>query len=1100
MKILSLKLKNINSLSGAWSIDFTTRGFADDGIFAITGKTGAGKTSILDAVSLALYGKTPRVEKFTDKVNDVMTRNTNDCYSEIAFEIGGKIWKSSWKQERKRNGSLKPVNRQIADASNRIHADQLRSCDSKIVEILGLTFEQFTKVIMLAQGNFAAFLQADKNDKGELLEQITGTEIYGEISRKVFERSKLEYVKLERIEHEIEAIKILSEDEIETLNREIVQLIAEKKQIDADIQIIETSQKWLADIENLQKQTVEAKQKLSVLAQNVEFAGKMFEQSQETLNAAKTEKENCEKILVKVRELDTKIAEKDKLLAPINQIISELEKTKTTSTKTFEIQKEKLVEIQDILQKRQDWGLQNTRYELLTEQFAAIENLHLHNSNLLNDFSVKKNDFERAKTDLKSQISIFQNAINQFIEHEKALDAKERELKKKKEELAAILSGKETGALLEEKDKITKIGLQIKYLLEAEISIFENQNEKNRYSEFIAPSENLAKQLSKTISDNKTISEHVKNQIELLEQNIRFAKTIKSFDDHRKSLEKGKPCPLCGAVEHPFALGNTPVTDGQEAKLTNMKTQEKNIADAILQDEKKHAKLIADMNNALKNKEKADKDMSENIKKRDAILDIIKRLKFTELQNYNSDYLRHDHRINLLKEIQKQKRDAYRQIDAMLTKATDSEKLLKKLQDEEIPRLQDAKRAAEKTKSEALTRQKLMEQDLENKSKVAVEAEKKYSVKNSELMKIFAGYGVINIEALKKCLDNWNSNRKAIEDLKEKINGLEKSLALTNSEIANTQLQIDAKKTEKQGFETEKQSLSAERHNLFGDKGAEEEEKRVKDLFEKAERTKTEAEKSKINAVTEIEKNKAVITEKEKELTEKRNENITDKTLEQLRFEHALKKQQGDALSQKTGAHSQTLKFNEENLQINSKKLEQKLLQEQVCSKWRILNDLIGSLDGKKYRDFVQALTFEHLLDLANCQLQKMSERYILKRVGDTANPFELSVIDKFQNYEVRTAKNLSGGENFIVSLSLALGLASMASKNMKIDTMFIDEGFGTLDTDYLDIALSALSNLQNEGKLIGIISHLSELKERIATHIEIIPDGNGHSRIEVRG
>ena len=164
------------------------------------------------------------------------------------------------------------------------------------------------------------------------------------------------------------------------------------------------------------------------------------------------------------------------------------------------------------------------------------------------------------------------------------------------------------------------------------------------------------------------------------------------------------------------------------------------------------------------------------------------------------------------------------------------------------------------------------------------------------------------------------------------------------------------------------------------------------------------------------------------------------------------------------------------------------------------MNELIGSAEGNKYRNFAQALTFEYLIGFANQQLQKMSERYILKRVADAANPFDLYVIDKYQNCEERTAQNLSGGEKFIVSLSLALGLANMASKNMKIDTLFIDEGFGTLDSDYLDVALSALANLQNEGKLIGVISHLTELKERITTHIEVIPNSNGHSRVEVRG
>ncbi|KXK41219.1 MAG: SMC domain-containing protein, partial [Bacteroidetes bacterium OLB11] len=129
---------------------------------------------------------------------------------------------------------------------------------------------------------------------------------------------------------------------------------------------------------------------------------------------------------------------------------------------------------------------------------------------------------------------------------------------------------------------------------------------------------------------------------------------------------------------------------------------------------------------------------------------------------------------------------------------------------------------------------------------------------------------------------------------------------------------------------------------------------------------------------------------------------------------------------------------------------------------------------------------------------QNLSDRYILNMSKDNSTPFELSVIDKYHNGLERTAQNLSGGEKFIVSLSLALGLSKMASKNMRIDTMFIDEGFGTLDSDYLDIALNTLSNLQSEGKIIGIISHLTELKERIATHIEIVQIGNGHSKIMI--
>ncbi|MCX8473914.1 MAG: AAA family ATPase, partial [Sediminibacterium sp.] len=166
MKILNLKLKNINSLYGENEIDFTKPVFTNDGLFAITGKTGAGKSSILDAITLALFGRTPRVD-ISGSENAVMTRGEKDCYAEITFEINGKKWKSSWKQERTRTGTLKPVHRLISDFENKIIADQVRTCDLEIVNILGLSFEQFTKVILLAQGSFAAFLQAEQKEKGK---------------------------------------------------------------------------------------------------------------------------------------------------------------------------------------------------------------------------------------------------------------------------------------------------------------------------------------------------------------------------------------------------------------------------------------------------------------------------------------------------------------------------------------------------------------------------------------------------------------------------------------------------------------------------------------------------------------------------------------------------------------------------------------------------------------------------------------------------------------------------------------------------------------------------------------------------------------------
>ena len=164
------------------------------------------------------------------------------------------------------------------------------------------------------------------------------------------------------------------------------------------------------------------------------------------------------------------------------------------------------------------------------------------------------------------------------------------------------------------------------------------------------------------------------------------------------------------------------------------------------------------------------------------------------------------------------------------------------------------------------------------------------------------------------------------------------------------------------------------------------------------------------------------------------------------------------------------------------------------CRRWDNLHILIGSADGKKYRNFAQGLTFEMMVFNANQQLDKMTDRYLLIR--DTEQPLELNVVDKYQAGEIRSTKNLSGGESFIVSLALALGLSKMASRKVRVDSLFLDEGFGTLDEAALETALDTLANLQQNNKLIGIISHVPALKERISTRINILPASGGKSTI----
>jgi len=203
-------------------------------------------------------------------------------------------------------------------------------------------------------------------------------------------------------------------------------------------------------------------------------------------------------------------------------------------------------------------------------------------------------------------------------------------------------------------------------------------------------------------------------------------------------------------------------------------------------------------------------------------------------------------------------------------------------------------------------------------------------------------------------------------------------------------------------------------------------------------------------------------------------------------------------LQQEIGGIRQRLKDNEDLKQRHQERALAIDSQKREYSRWDLLHALIGSADGKKYRNFAQGLTFEMMIGHANRQLQKMTDRYLLIR--DDAQPLELNVIDNYQAGEIRSTKNLSGGESFIVSLALALGLSHMASKNVRVDSLFLDEGFGTLDEEALDTALETLAGLQQDGKLIGVISHVLALKERISAQIQVSPQAGGRSVISGPG
>ena len=261
MRILGVRFKNLNSLVGEWQIDFTHPAYASDGIFAITGPTGAGKTTIMDAVCLALYGSTPRLGKVTKSGNEIMSRQTGECFAEVTFETGKGRYRCHWSQRRahkKPDGELQQARHEIADAdSGQVLESKINQVGEFIETVTGMDFGRFTQSMLLAQGGFAAFLKASPNERSPILEQITGTEIYSQISILVHERRATEQEKLRLLEAELKGIRILGEEEERELQNRLKEKQGREAELAGQLKELPRALAWLQRMAALEKELAE---------------------------------------------------------------------------------------------------------------------------------------------------------------------------------------------------------------------------------------------------------------------------------------------------------------------------------------------------------------------------------------------------------------------------------------------------------------------------------------------------------------------------------------------------------------------------------------------------------------------------------------------------------------------------------------------------------------------------------------------------------------------------------------------------------------------------------------------------------------------------
>ena len=1073
MKILELRFKNLNSLYGEWLIDFTDPEYESNGIFALTGPTGAGKSTILDAICLALYGATPRLGKITKSGNEIMSRQTGECYAEVLFESQSGRFRCHWEQRRARKkaeGKLQDQEHQISNADTKKPIETKKSLVSGVIEEkTGMDFDRFTRSILLAQGGFDTFLKADAEQKSKILEQITGTEIYSEISRRVHERQRDERDKLNLLQAETSGIVILETEQ----EKEIQQLLDAKQKQEKELsaKTTETGKaiSWLTTIEGLTNEiqslsgeASELKTKfedfkpernklvLAIKASSLEgkyatltairkhqsddyTALKKGEDALPELKASATKQVDCleaaEKLTAKCKEELKKTSPLIKKIRSLDQKIADQEKAVSESSETCSKEKEKIEKDKQARVKEQDKRGESEKSLKTAEEYLK----------------------EHAEDEwLISGLAGIEEQFTNLLAGQKEITQKKADLKDTNH--AKVEVSKKLDAASEQCD------LSKKDLKKASMNL---QQGKTALSELLG---------------GKLLREY-RTEKESLLREMAYINKIEKLEDHRSKLEDGKPCPLCGSSEHPFVEGEIPVPDEIEEKiksLTKLITMAEDHEAAIKIMEKaenearnhlnESEKLESTTANAKKTAEKSLVRLKDDLSKLQAGFGELKLTVLGKLQPLGiTEFPESD--LSLLLDSLKSRLKAWQE---HAKQKTETEKELASI-DSEIKGLNKVIETQNKALIE--TQEKL--ERLKKEYAVRLdEREKLYGDKKPDVEETRLNEAIENAENVER------NTRKLNVEWQEKLVITIKSIETLKKGIEQRESVLDKEKKtysaalEQIGFSDEKQFLEARL------------------TIDERETLSSQAKKLD-DAQTEL---KARKKDRETRLSTEIEKKTTEKTLEELElqlkeYEKSLKELRDAIVTFKHKLIENTKA--KERIKEKRSAIE---AQTKECHRWEKLHGLIGSVDGKKYRNFAQGLTFEVMVSHANLQLEKMTDRYLLIR--DEEQPLELNVVDNYQAGEIRSTKNLSGGESFIVSLTLALGLSKMASRKVRVDSLFLDEGFGTLDEEALETALETLSGLQQDGKLIGIISHVSALKERISTQISIAPVSGGRSSL----
>lgn len=1218
MQILKLSFENINSLKGAWTIDFQAPDFRS-GIFAIVGPTGSGKTTILDAICLALYGHTPRIGSITQNANEVMNRDCDSCRSSLEFQTLSGRYRATWSQKKQKNFDKTGKYGQVVSTMEKFEdgcwipitdGSKVTSKKQEVQKIIGLSFDQFKRSVMLSQGDFAAFLKSKPNEKAQTLEQITGTQIYSLLSTKVYDLAEEQKKLFEDKQREVELSPVLDDAVVLTKQEQLKGITEEAKVLETQISKIEKESRWISETAELRNQFLRVKAELERLKENrneffrKENVVRLAEHAQNILpifntlidkqslredsikekSAAENELVNATKSL-KEKDFNFKAAEealnnenlqKPKKLALFSQIESldaeisplikssrlaqeekiKLENETADCKDHLNKAKEDIRKLEEDREKRDLERKEDIKGAFLYQRKDELRDCKITAETLSAALADAEGKADKASETVKSQekeaeaLRIRKEKIASVIEADKVL------LKEAEKRLSEILDGKTLDELTQEQLSFSE---QIP-LLEAVKSALKAVCDQK---EEIVRQEDVMQRDSAELDNWSSKKEGYEKEIQSLTSRQEELEALVQIDELTKvraELKEGEPCPVCGSLEHPFAANLPPEVATAKERLAVVKEESTDLQ---------------------KNQKEADRKIDVL---KDRILVSEKRLK--ELRK-NLDLAEEEltlkcGRAGLTREgvteeaaavLITKKESLLIDIKKRIAKARDAESKAAAAKEKKAGTTEELHRA-EMVFSNAQTKfesaKSLLAQAQTGREKARTELEqfwrktaKEYGsvitdgelfAHNPELFKRWIAKAAKYEELLESCREIENSlaiKKGTLPGLVESVERLEKSSREKSDQAAELQTELKTKQLQRDKlFGTKLVEIERKAYERLLSQLAEAKDQAYENLskarsvqaaaeqrLKTAEQRSAEAEKNLLSAKTEwtdaLKKEKfeseedwrrarldseAInalhkeitdykaqsrsaadrFSEADKKLAEKESQKLTDKSLEVLEAEKREASAEKEKLLEQKGELQKELKTDEE-ARIKRAGIEDELkkLKHQVAV-WDRLNTLVGSSSGDKYRRYVQSLVLLTLLKNANVELTKLHSRYRLAKGG---GDMEIKVIDSDLADQERPTDNLSGGETFIVSLALALGLAQMASNNVRIDSLFLDEGFGTLDDDSLEKALNALSSLNAQGKTVGLISHVDQIKERIPSKIVVKRSAQpGVSRLEGAG